>query len=432
MNMDIKSPVACVFFGTILILIGSIESNIPVGENEIVINGIMKTIFIIFGVLLILFSAVITWKEYSNVHKAREKTSEFNTEELAKEITDELLKEIPFRSLLISKPTSLFNLRKEHFLKEKLFLADQFTPTLLDRCRHHIESGKDVILLIDSGTTLYHLFEPIGKSTVKAHQHSEPWLQNFSIESNNLPGIENLMRSGLLDRDDRYSPLAITCNLLPGAPLPVYSALTGERTTKALKALREDAGEEAIFIAVTTGNWIRLRRSTPVCPVPLARGKGHLEFKQALIDHADETFVVAPLGKIFMDVPPKDVNKALGFSEKSNTPEKHPYHEVNIDNQKAESIKLVSTYRPRGHLLSELSTKVRVVLNVDNITLDRCKQGYQEKPINQLNHLVYKFKDLPEEIEDEVEIEFPHENTRDFEFMRNFFYVDTSKLNRRK
>lgn len=231
-----------------------------------------------------------------------------------------------------------------------------------------------------------------------------------------------LMSVGRLDPSSRYSELALNCNLLPGAPLPVYSALTGRRTNDALKLLRDQA-RDAVFIALTTGNWIRLRRTAPVCPIPLARGHGHLEFKQAIFDNADEIFVVTPLGKIFVDTALSDVNIALGLSEDDPDPEKKPYYEVQVNNNKADFVKLISTSRKPHRLLSHHSTYVQSCLGVYDLDLDQILEKFKGATISEINHIFFPFDVLPNDQHMQMEIEFPHSGTRNEKFAQRFFHI---------
>ncbi|MBK6903896.1 MAG: hypothetical protein IPH04_14130 [Saprospirales bacterium] len=177
-------------------------------------------------------------------------------------------------------------------------------------------------MLIDSGTTLYHLFQRLGEAFVDAKYREEPWINNLKIVTNNLPGVDSLMEIGRTNPKDRYSPLAIDCMVLPGNPLPVYSATLGKATIKNLEGLKgQSNSEKDIFIGLTTGNWVRIRRTNPTCPLALARGDGHLEFKQALKSSWMKC-VVAPLPKIFVYTPLDKINKAWGFNDSDLDPDK--------------------------------------------------------------------------------------------------------------
>ena len=217
-------------------------------------------------------------------------------EPLAENITKQLKTDISWASETLERAKlgtfaqSIFSERSRHFPEEKEFLANHFVPLLLRRCKTFAMSGKKVYLMIDSGTTLYPFFEKIAQIAVRCYEDNEEWFNNLLIATNNLPGVQKLMGIGRVNPNNRFSPLAVRCHLFPGEPLPIYAALTGKETNEAVKNLRKGISDQnnVVFIALVVGNWIRIRRSVPVCPVPLARGAGHLEFKQTLIDNADE------------------------------------------------------------------------------------------------------------------------------------------------
>ena len=231
---------------------------------------------------------------------------------------------------------TLFGERSSHFREEKEHIAECFIPVLLRRCRKLIEDdGKRVFLLIDAGTTLYPLFNRLGEQTVRAWAAGDSWFQEsrLVVITNNLPGVQLLMESGRPNPGNRYSGLAVDCRLLPGVPLPVYSAVTGDETEEAIMKIRPNNNSKPIaIISLVTGNWIRIRRTLPRCPIPLARGKGHLKAKQNFVNAADEVYVVSPLGKIFASAEKEAVNKWLGFEDTQIDLEKKPYDELSVTN----------------------------------------------------------------------------------------------------
>lgn len=326
------------------------------------------------------------------------------------------------KAKLIPHAQTLFAARLGHFHDEKEHLADHFTPLLFKRCKRLVESGLSVCLLIDSGTTLYPFFDRLGRTSVLCYENKEDWINKLVIVTNNLAGIEALFQAGLVNPRHRYSSLAVACHLLPGVPLPIYSAVTGQETNDAIQRLRDNYDKNTVIIGLTTGNWIRLRRSTPSCPVPLVRGTGHLEFKQALIDNSDEIYVVTPLGKIFVDVPPGELNKALGFSEDYPDPDKQPYKEVNISNEKAKYVSIVTTSRAPGRVLSELSTRVQVILNLN----DQFVGQFPSVASTDMQHIAFPFDMLPDIRYLEIDTEFPHIQTRQEAFRSKFFFVSPS------
>lgn len=315
---------------------------------------------------------------------------------------------------------TLFGERVGHFYDEKQYLAEHFLPHLLHHCCELVQSGKQVYLLIDSGTTLHPFFDKLGQAAINCHEDNEDWIDQVVVVTNNLPGVEALMDSGRLNPASRYSPLAINCQLLPGVPLPVYSAVLGELANKAIHSLKKEADpQKTVFIALVTGNWIRLRRSTPVCPVPLARGEGHLQFKQALIDCSDEIYVVTPLGKIFANISLSKLNQAMGFKEEYTDPDKKPYEEVHIADEKAKAVKIVSTSRDDGRLLHTLSIKVQAAIEDVEFNEEQVRSTRLASP----NHVLLPFDRLPDNWYLELETEFPHRYTRRAEFRETYFFV---------
>ncbi len=326
---------------------------------------------------------------------------------------------------------TLFGDRSSHFREEKENIASRFVPLLLSRCKSLIEKEeKNIYLILDSGTTLLPFFTLLGKRSVQAYDNNDknPWIDKITIITNNLPGIETLMEVGRPKHTNRYSRLAVNCHLLPGVPLPIYSAVTGEETEKALielhKQVKDSIGDKAIFIGITTGNWIRIRKSDPRCPIPLARGEGHLKLKQELLNASDELFVIAPLGKIFANSSLKSVNRLLGLKSEDIDPEKKEYDELNIDDNKASVVKLVTTFRRDGRLLQNLSRYIQGQLQVD-------ERVDEEKFINaktgEIDNIVYLFDDLPKEEYLEREMEFPHLHTRKDEFTEIFLHPEKQK-----
>ena len=160
---------------------------------------------------------------------------------------------------------SIFGERFQHFQNEKNELAEDFTPLLLKRCEAHARSEKEVFLVIDAGTTLYPFFELIGREAAKLRQsrgEDANWLNHVHLFTNNLPGFEQLIRSGKIAPNDRYSPLAIAdSQILPGVALPVFGAVASTETSDAIDLLSERrAGGPAVIIALVVGNWVRIRQ----------------------------------------------------------------------------------------------------------------------------------------------------------------------------
>ena len=316
---------------------------------------------------------------------------------------------------------TLFGERKNHFREEKELIAQKFVPVLLQRIKWLIEqddNARNIYLCIDSGTTLYPIFRNIGLETAKAYHQNENWINSLTIVTNNLPGIEALMENGRTNLGDRFSSLAIKCKMLPGTPLPIYSAVTGEDTERELQNLKDGATNDAVFIGLTTGNWVRIRKSNPRCPVPLSRGGRHPEFKQKLIKVCQEVYVVSPLGKIFANMSEIEVNEMLELDPDAMEPSKKAYKETIINDTCANSVKLISTRRKQSRVLGLLSSYLNGQLQTRDTDGDN--KEFVEATIGETHHFQFSFDSLPMDKYLQMEVEFPHSYTRKSAFTEHF------------
>ena len=313
---------------------------------------------------------------------------------------------------------SLFGDRFNHFIEEKQILAEKFIPDLLNRCEYLCMNNK-VFLIIDSGTTLYFIMKSIGSKSILDVEHKPGWLENLTIVTNNLPGVQVLMEDGRSNPYNRYSDLSIKCKLLPGKPVPVFSAVLGEETEVALKSLKSE-NEDSIFIGLVTGNWIFIDRNG--CPTPLARGDRHKEFKNTIIEVSNEIYIISPLGKVFKNVELFDINKGLGSEKDAKYLEKTLYEAVTIPEDKVNVVKLISTSRTVGRVLSSHFISIAAILGKSNKLYNQTEIKYNEI----LDHQLYSFSKFPDIKALEIEQEFPHANTRKNDFMGYFFSVDSA------
>ncbi len=328
---------------------------------------------------------------------------------------------------------TLFADRSQHFRQEKQELAERFTPYLLKRCEALAANGRHVFLLIDAGTTLYPFFEILGQQTMTRSQRGEEWLKRLHLATNNLPGIEKLIEVGRRVPGDRYSSLAIEdTHLLPGVPVPVFAAVAGEETNEAIKRFRQKhPPAAATFLALVVGNWVRLRRTEPTCPIPMARGIEHQAVKQTLFETADEIFVISPLGKIFAGHSEDEINAALGFvpgaASGVNRPvdmEKAPYSDISISSDVAPKVKLVATSRAEGRLLCRHSNRVEDLLGVSGSDSLPTEEKFATAPIEQVPHLLFPFGLTTKSEFEERELEFPHYYTRMNPKVLKMFSID--------
>jgi len=336
------------------------------------------------------------------------------------------------RALLEAKihvgPRSLFTIRSEHFRDEKRHIAERFVPLLIRRFEYHADKDR-IILLVDAGTTVHPIMEKLGRLAVNARKEQRPWVEKLELWTNNLPGVLTLSEIGRIDSDNPYSKLAFSTNLLPGVPIPAFAAVTGEITEKALSELKLSMkGLNTVFISLVTGNWIRIRRSEPCCPIPLARGRGHLDFKQALFNHADEVYVIAPLGKVFADNQREKIMEAVNGSLKLHKGGAYEtYDEVAVNTAPGGgNVKLISTARYADErVLFDHSQIVadRVMAVGDRTANSAAFDQFDTMQIEQLKSVMFDFDDLPNDRIAEKHIELPHPYTRNPEFMGTFFRV---------
>ena len=191
-------------------------------------------------------------------------------------------------------PDSVYLLRARHYKEEKDTIAEHFSEKVLGpRIKYLMKNSKipKIQVIFDSGTTIAPILEVIGR---KAEKNKNYWCKDISVITNNIKGIENMLRYRE-HRDDRYAQLSVNqFSVLPGKVLAAFEAIADEETLDALEACRNDGN---YTIAVTTGNYILLHNGQFV---EIARAGYHPDFKATLIDIADEVYVIAPLGKLLM------------------------------------------------------------------------------------------------------------------------------------
>ncbi len=157
-------------------------------------------------------------KQFEEEHEARDEQKKWLSEQtlklnqvssiLSQDIAQDLKKDFTWAIEALGKAKiglqarTIFGERMEHFRDEKEFLADQFLPKLLDRCKALVDQKQDVYILIDSGTTLYPLFKRIGDEAVSAYANKEDWISKVMIVTNNLVGVEALMEVGRVNPND--------------------------------------------------------------------------------------------------------------------------------------------------------------------------------------------------------------------------------------
>ena len=260
----------------------------------------------------------------------------------------------------------------------------------------------------------------------------EEW-KKLRIITNNLSGIEAFMTGCALHPivGGKLVSDIVSCHVLPGKILPVYEAVTGLGTNQALSKYRQDAdvefGNDHVMLGLLTGNWVRLTeeqfaaagKRIPPVPVPWARGAGHLEFKQTLIRECHEVYGITSLGKLLIGRSVDDLNDILKYTDRYQDVCDEDFMANEVTKGKVLSMKLVSTLRSDGQLLSNHSLLLQAALRSRFVTEHSAVQAQQE--FADLPHFLYTFDWHSQKTRDEQKaIEFPHENTRTAEFAKLF------------
>lgn len=351
-----------------------------------------------------------------------------------------------------SSNPSFFQDRKKHFVKEKKFLAERFGKLLISRLRNICKGNQDTILFIDAGTTLLPFFEILDQFAKK----EEAVRKHLVVVTNNLAGIYWLTENGSLDENKE---LFLKCVALSGELLPKYNAVTGfedsigarfdrilfqlqtHNVIESIKNKRDAASRKINLVALVTGNWVRIRttKEKPPIPIPLARGRGHLDVKESMIRNSDEVYVIAPLGKIFSGHNKSNVLKLLELysdSYEELDTEKQVY-EITTNNRT--KIKLITTFRPdntfllhnsSNNIISELkrgettqqNNNPPYVIEIDDKNINECKTNFEHYKIENIPHCLFKFKDVSSDGIIQLNEEFPHDYSSKEEFLK-YFYI---------
>jgi hypothetical protein len=259
----------------------------------------------------------------------------------------------------VTYSASVYGKRIGHFYSEKAIIAKQ----AVDKVEEHVKKNPSnrYCLVIDSGTTMYPVFQEI-TSRIRPKKGRELWRERLCIVTNNIPGVQYLMKNAKDDPNDDYSEISINCFIVPGKPLSVYAAITGIESINwlgELRALLQNLegwkGDKVRIhiIAFVTGNYmVRKHAKGSISYHPAARGEGHVEIKKAMIEISDELFLLSPLMK-FSFASVDLLNRVNGFDiertdlEKARQqPNKVKYEEIPIPGEKRTIFFL--TKRPTG------------------------------------------------------------------------------------
>jgi hypothetical protein len=359
--------------------------------------------------------------EWANTGKGLEgDTRRSLAEGLVAAVTETLRRDVTWAKHAINAASlsipreSVYYARIGHFHAEKKALAESFVPWLLERINYHIELGKKVILLVESGTTLKALFDELGPRLSKIKLDS--WRGRVEIITNNFPGAESYeahgRESGSESLDTNAGKISdiIPCHLVPGRVLGEYEAVVGPEALDYLTA--KTTTSDAVLIGVVVGNWVMLDGS-PLRPIPLARGWGHRELKEAVIRASHEVYLISPLCKIFL--------RALKeFNADFVVPPDEEYRLVDVPTPSR--FKLVTTFRGlRTSIVQGHSKTVRRSLCGEQGREDTY-DAFVTRQIEDIPHLFFRFDEHSESSEEsQKHAEFPHDKTRTEEFLTRYF-----------
>lgn len=275
-----------------------------------------------------------------------------NTKIVSSEIAEKISKNLISDPLWLEKymdmtsstySGSIYGDRIKHFYREKEILAKDVIKYIDSK----LSDDNKVCLLIDSGTTTYPLFIEI--SNLLRSRNNERWIKNVYIITNNIPGVHYLMKYAKEDPNNPYSEISIKCLLLPGKPLSVYAAITGNESNKWLENIDsflesewkcERKGFE--IIGFITGNYMSPdydKNNNIIGFNPVARGEGHVEIKEKIAEKSDSIILISPLMKysfanvdILNDI--NDFKYSSSSPEAKNYPNEVKYEEISVDYDK--------------------------------------------------------------------------------------------------
>jgi TIR domain len=367
-------------------------------------------------------------------------------------------KKEPFTPADLSMATNaLFRERLSQFKEEKELLADKFGDYLLARLENYCQNqDQKVLLFIGSGTTLFHFFKKIGgfAKNLKQQANRIVWIDNLAIVTNNLEGAQSLIEEGET-ANEKVADAIIECVILPGTPSSTYGGTLAPShssqfhdvfqpvsTPEVINAIAARAkartesgalpeGTSVKIISLVAGNWVRIRQSVPRIALPLAREQAQYEITQTLIDVSDEVYLVTPLGKIFADHPKEEVYGVLQSYINKRHPSQPLYREIEhlFD---ANKIRLMTTYRSEDDILVDLSD----LLGRDDFfdaqkisTSDFLNKlpPFKQSEFQFVPNLMFEYSPRNKDINQQKEIEFPHPQSRNREFM-GMFHLRKSSL----
>lgn len=194
-------------------------------------------------------------------------------------------------------PQSLLVAREMHFAEEKEFICRQFVEHVARR----VSPENHLILLLDAGSTVLPIFRLLCEHPTFDDLEM---CECLTIVTNNLGGVTELMHHGTVG-SAAAARTKFECHLPQGSVDSTYEAVLGDKTEAGLKEIvtelrsnkktrkgKSGKSEGPLVIAAVTGNYVSIQDGI------LARGEKHTKVKEAMITVADESYLLAPLGKL--------------------------------------------------------------------------------------------------------------------------------------
>lgn len=283
----------------------------------------------------------------------------------------------------------IYSGRKKHFTVEKENLSQNIVANVLPNLIKQICNDEPQItslnVILDSGTTITPIFPLLMKNGVGN--------QKIKIDffTNNLAGIDQIHKL----TPEKYSFSERNFYLLGGRPLNTYRATTGLSSENIKEAIgkKETNKEEVVTIGILTANWFVIDTNYERISL-CARGEGHFEFKQNIMNSCDYLLLIAPLGKIL----PTDIDTLNQYIK----PEEEKYESLEIPESMKKKTFLITTLRPENS-----SSPISIV----TFHLKKVAKRKISK-----NYLLYKECTVFEPQGDKYEVvvtELPHQYIRD-------------------
>lgn len=234
--------------------------------------------------------------------------------------------------------TSLLDIRTTHFTEEK----DLLCSNLVDYIAHQVRQMPETtfILLLDAGSTILPIFRQICDHPIFLESSSD--CSRLKIVTNNLGGVMELLRHGTVGSAAR-AHTKFDCLITEGAINSTYEACLGPDTHKNVKSLvsslKKKVTGKSKVLALVTGNYVSTTDGI------LARGQEHLDVKAAMLKEANESYLVAPMGKM-LPCTCSALNTAL--KDHSRYPDEIKEYGA-LPSESERKPTLVYTFRPAGY-----------------------------------------------------------------------------------